>query len=80
MESWEPSEHLLIDTGKPRKPCVEMAGRSPASKVKKKQCPHSTTNTRKMTTYTRQLQQYARSTNNSYTKDILKLAKNARDK
>jgi len=27
LESWEPSQHLLIDTGKPRKPCVEMAGR-----------------------------------------------------
>jgi len=23
----EPSQHLLIDTGKPRKTCVEMAGR-----------------------------------------------------
>jgi hypothetical protein len=23
----EPSEHLLIDTGKPRKTCVEVAGR-----------------------------------------------------
>ena len=27
MESWEPSQHLLIDTGKPRKTCVEVAGR-----------------------------------------------------
>ena len=27
MESWEPSEHLLIGTGKPRKTCVEVAGR-----------------------------------------------------
>ena len=27
LESWEPSQHLLIDTGKPRKTCVEMAGR-----------------------------------------------------
>jgi hypothetical protein len=26
LESWEPSQHLLIDTGKPRKTCVEMAG------------------------------------------------------
>ena len=41
---------------------------------KKKKCPHSTTNTHKITTHTRQLQQYTRSTNNSYTKDNLKLA------
>ena len=27
MESWEPSQHLLIDTGKPRKTCAEVAGR-----------------------------------------------------
>jgi len=27
VESWEPSQHSLIDTGKPRKPCVEVAGR-----------------------------------------------------
>ena len=27
LECWEPSEHLLIDTGKPRKTCVEVAGR-----------------------------------------------------
>ena len=27
MECWEPSERLLIDTGKPRKTCVELAGR-----------------------------------------------------
>ena len=47
---------------------------SPASKVKKKQCPHSTTNTHRTTTHTRQLQQYTRSTNNNYTKDNLKLA------
>jgi len=26
LESWEPSQHLLIDTGKPRKTFVEMAG------------------------------------------------------
>jgi len=26
-ECWEPSQHLLIDTGKPRKTCVEVAGR-----------------------------------------------------
>jgi hypothetical protein len=24
LESWEPSQHLLIDTGKPRKTCVEV--------------------------------------------------------
>ena len=40
----------------------------------KKQCPHSTTNTHKITTHTRQLQQYTRSTNNNYTTDNLKLA------
>jgi len=27
LECWEPSQHLLIDTGKPRKTCVGMAGR-----------------------------------------------------
>jgi hypothetical protein len=27
LETWEPSQHLLIDTGKPRKTCVEVAGR-----------------------------------------------------
>jgi hypothetical protein len=27
LESWESSQHLLIDTGKPRKTCVDMAGR-----------------------------------------------------
>jgi len=27
LECWEPSQHLLIDTGKPRKTCVEVAGR-----------------------------------------------------
>ena len=47
---------------------------SPASKVKKKQCLHSTTNAHKIITHTRQLQQYTRSTNNNYTKDDLKLA------
>ena len=26
-KSWEPSQHLLIDIGKPRKTCVEVAGR-----------------------------------------------------
>ena len=49
---------------------------SPACKVKKQQCPHSTTNTHKITTHTRQLQQYTRSTNNNYTQDNLKLATN----
>jgi len=47
---------------------------SPASKVKKKQCPHSATYTHKITTHTRQLQQYTRSANNNCTKDSLKLA------
>ena len=27
LECWEPSERLLIGTGKPRKTCVEVAGR-----------------------------------------------------
>jgi len=27
MESREPSQHLLLGTGKPRKTCVEVAGR-----------------------------------------------------
>jgi len=27
LKSWEPSEHLLLGTGKPRKACVEVAGR-----------------------------------------------------
>jgi len=27
LDSLEPSQHLLIDTGKPRKTCVEVAGR-----------------------------------------------------
>ena len=83
LECWEPSQHLLIDTGKPRKTFVEMAGRrtfriltssqQPGIYVKK-QCPHSTTNTHEITTHTRRLQQYTRSTNNNYTKDNLKLA------
>jgi len=50
---------------------------SPASKVKNKQTnkqTRSTTNTHKITTHTRQLQQYTRPTNNNYTKDNLKLA------
>jgi len=44
LEFCEPSQHLLIDTGKPRKACVEVTGRrnfrilnlasSPASKLK----------------------------------------------
>ena len=25
LESWEPTQHLLLDTGKPRKTCVEVA-------------------------------------------------------
>jgi hypothetical protein len=27
LEFWEPSQHSLLDTGKPRKTCVEVAGR-----------------------------------------------------
>jgi len=27
LETGEPSEHSLVDTGKPRKTCVEVAGR-----------------------------------------------------
>ena len=27
LECWEPSQHLLIDTGKPRKTCAKVAGR-----------------------------------------------------
>ena len=27
VETWEPSQHLLIDIAKPRKTCVEVAGR-----------------------------------------------------
>jgi hypothetical protein len=27
LECWEPSQHLLLDTGKPRKTCVEVASR-----------------------------------------------------
>ena len=27
LESWEPSQHSLIDIGKPRKTCAEVAGR-----------------------------------------------------
>jgi len=27
LETWEPSQHLLLDTGKPKKTCVEVAGR-----------------------------------------------------
>ena len=46
---------------------------SPPSKVNKKQCPHTTTNTRTITAHTRQLQQYTRSTNKNYTKYNLKL-------
>jgi hypothetical protein len=28
VATWEPSQHSLVDTGKPRKTCVEVAGRS----------------------------------------------------
>jgi hypothetical protein len=55
LECWEPSQHLLIDTGKPRKTCVEVAGRrtfrvltsSQQSGIwsKKQQYTHSTINT-----------------------------------
>jgi len=27
VATWEPTEHSLADTGKPRKTCVEVAGR-----------------------------------------------------
>jgi hypothetical protein len=27
LETWGPSQHSLVDTGKPRKTCVEVAGR-----------------------------------------------------
>jgi hypothetical protein len=27
LETWEPSQHSLVDTGKPRKTYVEVAGR-----------------------------------------------------
>jgi len=27
LESWEPSQHLLLGTGTPRKTCVDVAGR-----------------------------------------------------
>jgi len=27
LETGEPSQHSLVDTGKPRKTCVEVAGR-----------------------------------------------------
>jgi len=27
LETWEPSQHSLVDPGKPRKTCVEVAGR-----------------------------------------------------
>ena len=64
MSRWPvagPSEHLLLAS-------------SPTSKVKKQQCPQSTANTHKITTHTRQLQQYTRPTNNNYTQHNLKLA------
>ena len=46
---------------------------SPASKVKKKECPHSTTITHKITKHKSQLQKYTRSSTNNYTQDNLKL-------
>ena len=59
MESWEPSKHLLLGTGKPRKTCVEVADRrtfrilsishQSGIESKKQQCTHSTTNTHKTT-------------------------------
>ena len=86
VATWNHENHLSIcfqaqgNQGKPvsRWPVAGLSeysllASSPASKVKK-QCQHSTTNTHKITTHTRQLQQYARSTNNNYTKDNLKLA------
>jgi UDP-2,3-diacylglucosamine pyrophosphatase LpxH len=27
LESWEPTQHSLLDKGKPRKTCAEVAGR-----------------------------------------------------
>ena len=68
MECSEPSQHLLIDIGKPRETCVEVAGRrtfrilnysrqSGIQNKKKQQYTHSTTNTYN-NTHTRQLQQY----------------------
>jgi len=44
------------------------------------QSQHSKTNTHKITTQTRQLQQYTQSNNINYTKDNLKLARSTRDK
>jgi len=83
--SWESSQHLLLGTGKPRKTCVEVAGRrtfriltssqqSGIQSLKKKHCPHNTTNKHKITTHTRQLQQHTGSTKNHYTQENLKLA------
>jgi hypothetical protein len=84
LECWEPSERLLIGTGKQRKTCVEVAGRrtfriltsSQQSGIhsKEQQYTHSTANPHKMATiHTRQLQQLTRPTNNNYTQDNLKL-------
>jgi len=30
LECWEPSQHLFIDTGKPRIACVEVVGSGPS--------------------------------------------------
>ena len=76
MGSWEPSLHLLIATGKPRKTCVEVAGRrtfrilassqQSGIKSKKQQYTHSTANTHKITTiHTRQLQKYTQDSYNN---------------
>jgi len=31
LETWEPSQHSLVETGKPRKTCVDAAGRNNVS-------------------------------------------------
>jgi len=87
VATWNPGNHLSIRSSaqwNQQKPVSRwsvagpseywLLASSPSSKVKKKQCPHSTTNTHKTTTHTRQLQQYTRPTNNNYIKDNLKLA------
>ena len=83
LECWKPSQHLLIDAGKPRKSCVEVArhrtfrililASSTASKFKKQQYTHSTTNTHKITTPTQDNYNNTHGqTNNNYTQDNLK--------
>ena len=37
-ESWEPSQHLVIDTGKPRKTCVEEKPVSSTTNKQKEIC------------------------------------------